>query len=69
MFSFSFVAPYVFAFTRHVLGWEATDYSLWVTYKNLIATTGRFRPHLIIITIKFFITFVLLSYVFEKLFK
>lgn len=33
-------SPYVFAFTRHVLGWEATDYSLWVTYKNLMATTG-----------------------------
>ncbi|XP_047488254.1 uncharacterized protein LOC125038729 [Penaeus chinensis] len=33
-------SPYVFAFTRHVLGWEAVDYSLWVTYKNLIATTG-----------------------------
>ncbi|KAK8754139.1 hypothetical protein OTU49_013333, partial [Cherax quadricarinatus] len=28
------------AFTRHVLGWQATDYSLWVTYKNLLATTG-----------------------------
>ncbi|XP_069942298.1 lysosomal proton-coupled steroid conjugate and bile acid symporter SLC46A3-like [Cherax quadricarinatus] len=33
-------SPYVFAFTRHVLGWQATDYSLWVTYKNLLATTG-----------------------------
>ncbi|XP_042222277.1 proton-coupled folate transporter-like [Homarus americanus] len=33
-------SPYVFAFTRHVLGWEASDYSLWVTYKNLVATTG-----------------------------
>ncbi|KAK7075055.1 hypothetical protein SK128_006948 [Halocaridina rubra] len=33
-------SPYVFAFTRHVLGWEANDYSLWVTYKNLMATTG-----------------------------
>ncbi|XP_071520554.1 probable peptidoglycan muropeptide transporter SLC46 [Panulirus ornatus] len=33
-------SPYVFAFTRHVLGWQATDYSLWVTYKNLMATTG-----------------------------
>nr|XP_027228856.1 proton-coupled folate transporter-like [Penaeus vannamei] len=33
-------SPYVFAFTRHVLGWEAVDYSLWVTYKNLIATVG-----------------------------
>lgn len=34
-------APYVFAFTRHVLGWQATDYSLWVTYKNLMATAGK----------------------------
>ncbi|XP_045126833.1 proton-coupled folate transporter-like [Portunus trituberculatus] len=33
-------SPYVFAFTRHELGWEAADYSLWVTYKNLMATTG-----------------------------
>nr|XP_045593016.1 proton-coupled folate transporter-like [Procambarus clarkii] len=33
-------SPYVFAFTRHVLGWQATDYSLWVTYKNLMATAG-----------------------------
>ncbi|XP_066939777.1 lysosomal proton-coupled steroid conjugate and bile acid symporter SLC46A3-like [Macrobrachium rosenbergii] len=33
-------SPYVFAFTRHVLGWEATEYSLWVTYKNIVATTG-----------------------------
>ncbi|XP_066939778.1 probable peptidoglycan muropeptide transporter SLC46 [Macrobrachium rosenbergii] len=33
-------SPYVFAFTRHVLGWEASDYSLWVTYKNLMTSTG-----------------------------
>ncbi|XP_053631244.1 probable peptidoglycan muropeptide transporter SLC46 [Cherax quadricarinatus] len=33
-------SPYVFAFTRHVLGWQATDYSHWVTYKNFLATTG-----------------------------
>ncbi|XP_064092080.1 proton-coupled folate transporter-like [Macrobrachium nipponense] len=33
-------SPYVFAFTRHELGWTASDYSIWVTYKNLVATTG-----------------------------
>ncbi|XP_063600730.1 proton-coupled folate transporter-like [Penaeus indicus] len=33
-------SPFVFAFTRHALGWEATDYSFWVTYKNVIATAG-----------------------------
>ncbi|XP_066939775.1 proton-coupled folate transporter-like [Macrobrachium rosenbergii] len=33
-------SPYVFAFTRHELGWKASDYSIWVTYKNLVATAG-----------------------------
>ncbi|CAL4109121.1 unnamed protein product, partial [Meganyctiphanes norvegica] len=33
-------SPYVFAFTRHVLSWEATDYSLWVSFKNLLAAMG-----------------------------
>ena len=33
-------APFVFAFARHELEWAATDYGLWVTYKNLVAATG-----------------------------
>ncbi|XP_042208120.1 proton-coupled folate transporter-like isoform X2 [Homarus americanus] len=31
---------YMFLFTRRVLGWKATDYGLWVTYKNLLAAVG-----------------------------
>ncbi|XP_064091945.1 uncharacterized protein LOC135205167 [Macrobrachium nipponense] len=33
-------SPFVFLFTRHVLGWKATDYGIWVTYKNLMVTLG-----------------------------
>ncbi|KAK7078452.1 hypothetical protein SK128_014708, partial [Halocaridina rubra] len=28
---------YMYLFTRRVLGWKATDYGLWVTYKNFTA--------------------------------
>nr|XP_045592749.1 proton-coupled folate transporter-like [Procambarus clarkii] len=31
---------YMYLFTRQVLGWQASDYGLWVTYKNLLATLG-----------------------------
>ncbi|XP_047495386.1 proton-coupled folate transporter-like isoform X1 [Penaeus chinensis] len=31
---------YMYLFTRKVLHWRATDYGLWVTYKNLMAALG-----------------------------
>ncbi|KAK8743388.1 hypothetical protein OTU49_001419 [Cherax quadricarinatus] len=31
---------YMYLFTRRVLGWKATEYSKWVTYKNLLAAIG-----------------------------
>ncbi|XP_042882122.1 proton-coupled folate transporter-like isoform X2 [Penaeus japonicus] len=31
---------YMYLFTRKVLNWKATDYGLWVTYKNLMAALG-----------------------------
>nr|XP_053631145.1 proton-coupled folate transporter-like [Cherax quadricarinatus] len=31
---------YMYLFTRQVLLWQASDYGLWVTYKNLLATLG-----------------------------
>ncbi|XP_076042102.1 uncharacterized protein LOC143026001 [Oratosquilla oratoria] len=31
---------YMYSFTRSVLEWQATDYGLWVTYKNFIAAVG-----------------------------
>ncbi|XP_042864629.1 proton-coupled folate transporter-like [Penaeus japonicus] len=31
---------YMYLFTRHVLHWQASDYGIWVTYKNLLATLG-----------------------------
>lgn len=31
---------YMYLFTRQVLHWQATDYGLWVTYKNILATLG-----------------------------
>ncbi|CAL4147784.1 unnamed protein product, partial [Meganyctiphanes norvegica] len=31
---------YVYLFTRATLNWRATDYGLWVTYKNLVTSVG-----------------------------
>ncbi|XP_068230710.1 probable peptidoglycan muropeptide transporter SLC46 [Palaemon carinicauda] len=31
---------YMYLFTRRVLAWKATDYGLWVTYKNFLAALG-----------------------------
>ncbi|XP_069985991.1 proton-coupled folate transporter isoform X2 [Penaeus vannamei] len=31
---------YMYLFTRKVLHWRATDYGLWVTYKNLMSALG-----------------------------
>ncbi|KAK4319411.1 hypothetical protein Pmani_009646 [Petrolisthes manimaculis] len=31
---------YMYLFTRQVLHWQASDYGLWVTYKNILATLG-----------------------------
>ena len=31
----------MFLFTRQVLHWRASDYGIWVTYKNLLATLGE----------------------------
>ncbi|XP_045126852.1 proton-coupled folate transporter-like [Portunus trituberculatus] len=31
---------YMYQFTRTVLDWQADDYGLWVTYKNLLAALG-----------------------------
>ncbi|KAG7163983.1 hypothetical protein Hamer_G014441, partial [Homarus americanus] len=33
-----FTSAYMYLFTRQVLHWQAADYGLWVTYKNLLAT-------------------------------